>query len=42
MHSTKLEAIKAALNLTADAAVWFKGKNLNLKTLTWSELKIHF
>ena len=34
-------AIRAALNLTADAAVWFRAKNPNLDALNWPELKVH-
>ena len=34
-------AISAALNLTTDAAVWFRAKNPNLDALTWPELKVH-
>ena len=34
-------AIRAALNLTADVAVWFRGKNPNPDALTWQELKVH-
>ena len=41
MYSTK-RAIRAALNLTADAAVWFRAKNPNLEALTWPELKKSF
>ena len=35
------KAIRAALNHTADAAVWFRVKNPNLDALTWPELKVH-
>ena len=30
--------VRAALNLTADAAAWFRAKNPNLDGLTWPEL----
>ena len=29
------------MNLTEDAALWFRAKNPNLEALTWPELKIH-
>ena len=34
-------ALRVALNLMANAAIWFSGKNADLDTLSWAELKEH-